>query len=242
MSNVVYPYDHSIPSSEPSLCIPRVFANVSEERIIRCWELLLGVGTDDDYIDRVDMIPQHDTSNGYDYWRVFIHFNEWPDTPSSNEIRHRILQGETCKVVYDDPWWWNVSVSRRPKPRHKNGRRPAPYLVRPDPMDISMSPPAPRPPRQQQQPPPPPLTLSSLGPPLKLKKDFGLGGVHSLINRASLDDGKENDEEDMYLATPLFPADPIALTNMAERAAMDEQNSRQNFPLSSNDSDPWAHV
>ena len=171
MSNITYSRDPSTPLSEPSLCIPRVFANVTENRIIRCWELLLGA---DGVISRVDMIQQHDQQDNYDYWRVFIHFNEWPDTPSSNEIRTRILQGETCKVVYDDPWWWNVSASRRPKPRHKNGVRPPPYLVRPDPMEISMPPP-------QHEPPAltpfslgaPALTPFSLGPPAELKKNYG---------------------------------------------------------------------
>jgi hypothetical protein len=254
MSNLTYSHNRTIPCSEPSLCIPRVFANVSEERIIRCWELLLGVEPENGYIDRIDRIRQHDEADGYDYWRVFIHFNEWPDTPSSNEIRHRILQGETCKVVYDEPWWWNVSASRRPKPRHKNGQRPAPYLVRSDPMDISMPSPAPRLPhhQQQHQQQPSPMLLSSLPSLASAEHNFSrqqtdtwIEGVsvtellaHEMGTRppadnddASSDDFRSHSPAPRFRNTsyePLFPASPIAVAEMAERAAMVEQESCQN--------------
>ena len=134
MATHTYFYDNSLPAAEPSLCIPKVWANVTEDRIIRCFEVLLG---QNDIIDRVDRIPTEDGN-----WRVFIHFIVWPNTPTSNELRHRICHDDVCKVVYDDPWWWNVSRSRVTKPRHKNGRRPAPYLVPAEPL-ASISPPGP---------------------------------------------------------------------------------------------------
>jgi len=131
MATHTYFYDNTLAAAEPSICIPKVWANVTEDRIIRCFEVLLG---QNNIIDRVDRIPTEDGN-----WRVFIHFIVWPNTPTSNELRHRIYHGDVCKVVYDDPWWWNVSRSRVTKPRHKNGRRPAPYLVPAEPL-ASISP------------------------------------------------------------------------------------------------------
>jgi hypothetical protein len=122
MSQSTYQYNSSVPANEPSLCIPMVFTNVTEDRIIRCWEVLLGA---DNSIERVDRIALADGTT-----RVYIHFHAWPNTPNSNEIRARILSGETCKIVYDEPWWWNVTQSRTMKPRHNNGVRPKPYLER----------------------------------------------------------------------------------------------------------------
>jgi hypothetical protein len=143
MTQYTYHYNNSIPADEPSLCIPKVFTNVTEDRIIRCWEVLLG---GDNSIERVDRIALADGNT-----RVYIHFRAWPNTPDSNEIRARILSGETCKIVYDDPWWWNVTQSRTMKPRHKNGIRPKPYLDR-----TAMEPPT------LTLPPPPPLVERSV--------------------------------------------------------------------------------
>jgi len=144
MTQSTYHYNTSIPADEPSLCIPKVFSNVTEDRIIRCWEILLG---EDNSIERVDRIALADGTS-----RVYIHFHAWPNTPISNEIRARILSGEACKIVYDEPWWWTVTQSRTMKPRHKNGVRPKPYLERSAPTSTALP-----------SPPPPPLPPLPLG-------------------------------------------------------------------------------
>ena len=125
MTSTPYTFNHELAAFHPSLCISRVFANVTRERIIRCFEILLNA---DNCIERVDRIHQK-SKDGHDFWRVYIHFNNWPNTPTACELRARVLNGEICKVVYDDPWWWNVSESKASKPRHQDGVRPPPYLV-----------------------------------------------------------------------------------------------------------------
>ena len=116
---------------EPSICIPRVFANITEARILAIFK-----NPDLGQIERVDMI-QRENANGGKYQRVFIHFVEWYDTteegqPNENaiEVRQRLLKGTEVKVVYDDPWFWKLSASKvaRPEDRVKRAARPHPFL------------------------------------------------------------------------------------------------------------------
>ena len=67
MAQSTYQYNASVPANEPSLCIPMVFANVTEYRIIRCWEVLL---RGDNSIELVDRIALADGTT-----RVYIHFH-----------------------------------------------------------------------------------------------------------------------------------------------------------------------
>lgn len=116
---------------EPSICIPRVFANITEARVLAILRNL-----DLGEVERVDMI-QRENAKGDKYQRVFIHFVEWYDTtedgqPNANaiEVRQRLLKGMEVKVVYDDPWFWKLSASKvaRPEDRSKRPQRPRPFL------------------------------------------------------------------------------------------------------------------
>ena len=86
-----------------SLCIPRVFANIGWRRIKRVF-IALNWG----YVERVDVIPSGGTK------RAFIHFA--PDKFTANGVLTALREGKQVKVVYDDPWYWNISLSRSPKP------------------------------------------------------------------------------------------------------------------------------
>ena len=116
---------------EPSICIPRVFANITEARVLAILRNL-----DLGEVERVDMIGR-ENAKGEKYQRVFIHFVEWYDTtedgqPNANaiEVRQRLLKGMEVKVVYDDPWFWKLSASKvaRPEDRTKRVARPRPFL------------------------------------------------------------------------------------------------------------------
>lgn len=127
---------------EPSICIPRVFANITEARVLAIFKNL-----DLGQIERVDMI-QRENAKGEKFQRVFIHFAEWYDTtedgqPNENaiEVRQRLLKGIEVKVVYDNPWFWKLAASKvaRPEDRVKRAARPRPFL------DLSHSVKAPEP-------------------------------------------------------------------------------------------------
>jgi hypothetical protein len=89
----------------PSLCIPRVFSNISKDKVFKIFQKTkLGV------IDRIDMIPIRPEGGGTEYQRVFVHFKSW--NPTAHEWRERLISGKDIKVVYNEPWIWKVSASR----------------------------------------------------------------------------------------------------------------------------------
>ena len=94
-------------SSPISLCIPRIFNNISRKRIINVFNMLQ-IGS----IERIDLIPVND------HKKAFIHLHKW-NHPKHSNLRKRLERGGKFKIVYDEPWYWEVSKSRSPKPPPK---------------------------------------------------------------------------------------------------------------------------
>lgn len=110
----------TLPNNVPSLCIPRVFSNINEQRIRKIFdELNLGK------IQRVDIIKKT-TDKGEKFNRVFIHFNVWFSNTNADTARERLINGKDIKIIYDDPWFWKISAYREPskKPHQKTDTRP----------------------------------------------------------------------------------------------------------------------
>ena len=110
-------------SSEPSICIPRAFSNISSDKVKKTIEQVL----DSSCVDRVDCIEREDKS-GKKYKRFFVHFKFWPKDQQSAAVREKLLQGDTIKIVYQEPWYWKCSASRIPKPSRKPYRK-GPYVL-----------------------------------------------------------------------------------------------------------------
>jgi hypothetical protein len=119
---------------EPALCIPRVFPNIKERRILAIFrELQLGE------IDHIDFVAM--TGNdGNEFNRVFIHFKAW--NHEFDDLRTRIIQhagqkntnekphnNSFFKIIYDDPWFWNVFASTAKKHDNTRYQRPKPKIV-----------------------------------------------------------------------------------------------------------------
>lgn len=101
--------------STPSLCIPRVFPNITWQRVKDALEDI-GLGE----IDRVDMV--HKTNDkGEKFKRVFVHFKRWATTEEATAAREMVLKGEMFQVTYDDPWFWKVGMSHAEKPERRTG-------------------------------------------------------------------------------------------------------------------------
>jgi hypothetical protein len=101
-------------NSEPSICIPRLFMNITEERVMNVFADLFG----DRAIDRIDMIERKN-KNGESYKRAFVHFNYWPRREQATEVRLKLLNGDEVKIVYDEPWFWRISASRSSRPEER---------------------------------------------------------------------------------------------------------------------------
>jgi len=95
-----------MPASWPSICIPRAFSNISEKRVAKVFELL-ELGT----LDHIDMVERVDT-NGKKFQRIFVHFTRWSSSPEASAVRTRLLEGKEVKIVYEDPWFWKISVNK----------------------------------------------------------------------------------------------------------------------------------
>jgi hypothetical protein len=119
----------TVPINVPSLCIPRVYPNISENRIRKIFDdLSLGA------IDHVDIIGKT-TEKGEKFNRVFIHFRRWYTDGNAEVARERLLNGKDIKIIYDDPWFWKVSAYReqapvsRPDTRQQNHSQKKPTIL-----------------------------------------------------------------------------------------------------------------
>jgi hypothetical protein len=94
------------PPHFPSICIPRVFTHIDRKQIFDIFkELKIG------FITRIDIIPKSN-GKGEKYNRVFIHMKKWFDTPHAIKIRDRLISGKEIKIIYQEPWFWKVSMVR----------------------------------------------------------------------------------------------------------------------------------
>ena len=94
----------TLPDFIPSMCIPRVYPNITEGRIRKIFdELNIGV------IERVDIVSKT-TEKGERFNRVFIHMDRWFHNSNASVARERLLGGKDIKIIYDDPWFWKVSA------------------------------------------------------------------------------------------------------------------------------------
>jgi hypothetical protein len=113
-------------SAEPSICIPRVFMNITKERILTVFTELFG---DERAIDHIDMVEKA-SPNGDKYQRVFVHFRQWPTTRDAQEMRRQLLDNKDVKIVYDDPWFWKCSASHAKRPDARETNKPrGPYIM-----------------------------------------------------------------------------------------------------------------
>jgi hypothetical protein len=97
-----------------SLCIPRVFTNITELQIRKIFEELeLG------QIERIDIVPKF-YSNGDQFNRVFIHIQKWFNNQNAIHAQERLSLGMEIKVIYDDPWFWKVSAYKKQLKQNKN--------------------------------------------------------------------------------------------------------------------------
>ncbi len=66
-------------------------------------------------IERVDMVRK-ENEKGEKFQRVFIHFKLWDRNEEAEAVREKIKSGDMIHIVYDDPWFWKVGMSRVTKP------------------------------------------------------------------------------------------------------------------------------
>ena len=117
----------SLPANVPSLCIPRVFANWSESQIRNILDDI-GLGE----IKYIKILTKGNEKEKK-FNLVFIHFTRWFSNDNANIARERLLNGKDIKIMYEDPWFWKISVYREPKNNdnqivHRRNFKPYPEI------------------------------------------------------------------------------------------------------------------
>jgi hypothetical protein len=112
-----------------SICIPRVFNNINHRRI-KSWFIqnLRSWG----FVERVDVVPVFKDGRQV-HKRAYVHyavgkFNIKADDGSGNKIIDALVGGDTIQVVYDDPWYWKLSLSRAARPAEPPKPRQGPAV------------------------------------------------------------------------------------------------------------------
>lgn len=95
-----------VPQNYPSLCIPRVFNNVTEEQIKKVF-IDLNFGQ----IHKIDIIQKKNIKEET-FKCAFIHFTKWNNNEYVNTQREKLLFEEELKIMYDQPWYWKISAYR----------------------------------------------------------------------------------------------------------------------------------
>jgi hypothetical protein len=112
-------------SQSLSLFIPRVFANITEERIANVFESL-GFGQ----VRRVDRVTKLGR-DGKAFYSVYIHFDYWNETVTVANFQERVRNPrKEARVVYDEPWYWivleNTAAKQVVEPAPAPAARPLP--------------------------------------------------------------------------------------------------------------------
>ena len=95
-------------NSKFSICLPWVYHGTSEKKVYSVFKNL-GCGT----IDNIHFLEAGD------HQIVFVNFSDWSTDEASTEMREALENGEQVQVVYDEPWYWKVSMCRkREKKQH----------------------------------------------------------------------------------------------------------------------------
>jgi hypothetical protein len=88
------------------LCIPRVQPKVTENQIKSIINQV-NIGT----IHHIDIVTKKDEK----YKRVFIHMKKWFTTENAKIAQERLQNNQDIKIIYEDPWFWKISVYKKKK-------------------------------------------------------------------------------------------------------------------------------
>lgn len=103
MQSTINKYTQSL----PSVCIPRMYYNITQREVKTTFETIFGKGS----IERIDMVLKRDGIQRYQC--VFIHFSNeiMHNTTQYAIVKERLNKGLNFKIVYNDPWFWKCTVS-----------------------------------------------------------------------------------------------------------------------------------
>jgi hypothetical protein len=99
------------------LCIPGVFANIGEDRIRRAFtDLDIGEVVRVDIVTPKPLADAQESNNKSNkkFNRVFVHIIWNEESKQATAALAKLQQpGKEIKIVYDEPWFWKVSLYKK---------------------------------------------------------------------------------------------------------------------------------
>ena len=91
-----------------SLCIPRIDSNITREYIINSLHKM--------NIGKIEKLIELPLKNNPAYKRILIYV-KWNDDANDSmiDIKNRLLNNETIKLVHNMPWYWKMVVAQTKK-------------------------------------------------------------------------------------------------------------------------------
>jgi hypothetical protein len=99
-------------ASNPSICVPFIFSNISRSHIRRVFEELK--------LGKIACIDLHLAAKCQ---RAFIYFDYWNTTERVNDIKARLADGKEIKIIYKDPWYWKCYLNHGRRPSKNSNSR-----------------------------------------------------------------------------------------------------------------------
>ena len=93
-------------SKSPSIYIPFMDISCTEEYIANIFKALL-IGD----VCKVDLVKK---SGEIPHYMAFIHFNYWYNNTAANNLREKIENEQSGRIVYNDPQYWIIYKNKNP--------------------------------------------------------------------------------------------------------------------------------
>jgi len=101
-----------LPEDSPSLCIPRAL-KVPNTEDLRA--LLANVFGEESLANIVIRTREDSSLPSVKYYKIVVHFRSWPRGTRFDDLRRRVLDGGSIKIVYEYPRYWRCFMNRNTK-------------------------------------------------------------------------------------------------------------------------------
>ena len=117
MNSASTDYDlSSVQPNIPSIVLPYVFTNVTDEHI----SMIIGDELELGMISSISRIVKTNHTTGYEFNVVFIHFEKWNTTDMAEMVRKRLLNDQDAKIYHDQyEHFWNRVRLNSTHEKHK---------------------------------------------------------------------------------------------------------------------------
>ena len=122
MTSASTDYDlSSVQPNIPSIVLPYVFTNVTDEHISKIIGDELELGT----ISSISRIVKTNHTTGYEFNVVFIHFEKWNTTDMAEMVRKRLLNDQDAKIYHDQyEHFWKARAYVPKEQRGEEAKKP----------------------------------------------------------------------------------------------------------------------